>query len=810
MQDQGSGQRIGARLAVDAARKGIFFVELMRSEEARAAVAEGFPAVAGAATQLKHALGRRFSGLEWEFERDQAHYRAQLLRLLGMVRPRTVEDLELRARWATVLERVREEASASEIDALLSDFLENARSRFARGVEDLVSIIWRNFAMLSGAVVIAVILGAVEQVSSLLLERSWYALVAALTVLPVLGGFLLSVLLANGRTLWLPPWFERWARFGLFSRWAARYPTGYDVTHATARTGRRILLSAAYKTTLYVGWLLILAAMVGLLVPPELKILKTVVWAACMACFGLTLLRLLDLWDFVHPAPVRGVFLSFGALLWLIYSANDVSLGIAAAVAMMAFTYLAVTYWTARRALMPLFFSLLPACAGVLSLIYSEESTNKAEAWRAPASAAGSVAAPPVWLGPEEWPHPDDGSPVVVVAASGGGSRAALLATLALKALSDTCRSCSEQGSNERCYTLSDHLQLISSVSGGSLASATYLSARLHGQNADELPAKMADDFLQPVLRGIFDPGISRGRSLEEYWTTELGLRDRLSSLAKAWRDGLKASRPPLPIPIFNSATLDGHVVAISPLSWADRYRDAAEIRALENNEYRGREDPTWVYYRWGVYSIDQLVPEFDPNLAQAVRASANFPFGFPLVEVETTSGLPFSPVTGDRSEGDKERVRLTDGGVVSNSGVWTLFRVLRAHADLLKRRGVVLILVDASKMPTYQGRTRTFDLLMSLFDRSPTAGNLHTTMLDHLGALFEQKLAVVELAMPPETKSNFYTSWALDRLTLDRLRQAAAPEVATMVKTAGDAFCTLRNGEELGGQRLTTRLPLD
>jgi hypothetical protein len=82
--------------------------------------------------------------------------------------------------------------------------------------------------------------------------------------------------------------------------------------------------------------------------------------------------------------------------------------------------------------------------------------------------------------------------------------------------------------------------------------------------------------------------------------------------------------------------------------------------------------------------------------------------------------------------------------------------------------------------------------------------------MLDHLGALFEQKLAVVELAMPPETKSNFYTSWALDRLTLDRLRQAAAPEVATMVKTAGDAFCTLRNGEELGGQRLTTRLPLD
>jgi predicted acylesterase/phospholipase RssA len=354
---------------------------------------------------------------------------------------------------------------------------------------------------------------------------------------------------------------------------------------------------------------------------------------------------------------------------------------------------------------------------------------------------------------------------------------------------------------------LSHHIQAISAVSGGSLAAAAYVAAKLRHEPVAALPFKLADDFLQPVLLGVFDLHESRGTHLEHYWEKQLKLDAHLGQLATRWTSQLQQPSPPFPVPIFNSATLDAHVAVVSPLRW-HRYRERLDEIAETKNLYDPLPDPTWVYYRTGVYSLEDFLLNFDPSLAQAVRASANFPFGFPVVQVNTLQGLPFSPSMLDRRHGTKERVRLTDGGAVSNSGLWTLFALLRKHKDTLKERGVILIIIDASKMPEYGGRTSTYNLVQTIFDQSPIASNLHWRMIDTLSDELDGRFGVVEVAIPPIRASNYYTSWALDSGTLKQLRHDAEPELERMASLVKDSWGVLVSGAKVELQ--VDRLPLD
>jgi hypothetical protein len=110
----------------------------------------------------------------------------------------------------------------------------------------------------------------------------------------------------------------------------------------------------------------------------------------------------------------------------------------------------------------------------------------------------------------------------------------------------------------------------------------------------------------------------------------------------------------------------------------------------------------TWVFSRNAIYGFEKLLDRFNPRLYVAVRASANFPFGFPLVEIETDASLMFNP-NDEKSQQGLKSVKLTDGGVLSNSGMWSLFGLLMKNAPELKKRGVLLIVVEASKMPEYR-----------------------------------------------------------------------------------------------------------
>jgi len=361
------------------------------------------------------------------------------------------------------------------------------------------------------------------------------------------------------------------------------------------------------------------------------------------------------------------------------------------------------------------------------------------------------------------------------MAASGGGSRAAIYTALTLQKL------------HAEFPHIASKLQVISSVSGGSLPNAAYVARRYRSfqemrgsKDLDRLPGDVHQDFLWPALMGALLPLRNRGSSIEKEWrdgSVSLG-EISISQLSEGW---IKAKEkrlkdPPYPLPLFNSCSLDGHDVVISPLPkesylWGDFYQESPP---WPNSSQKSDDSRwTWVYYRDAIYGLEDILPMFDPQLSPAVRASANFPFGFPLVKVETDAPLRFNPIAEKRAKGRKI-VKLTDGGVLSNSGIWSLFNLLMQKAEVLKKRGKLLIVVEASKMPEYRDNRRSFTSLYgTIGDRNPLGQALHRRIYDILAREYGSRLAVVQIDITPEKEFNVFTTWALDKRSLRRLNKA-------------------------------------
>ncbi len=404
-------------------------------------------------------------------------------------------------------------------------------------------------------------------------------------------------------------------------------------------------------------------------------------------------------------------------------------------------------------------------------------------------NAEGSEPTEPTRVARDEWPKRDDANtPVVVMIASGGGSRAAIFTAEFLEQLHRTVPD------------VACGLQAIGSVSGGSLANAAYTSWRLKHDDCPKLPPRgaggvgplvdaVSGDFILPTIYGVFDPMRSRGRRVEDAFEAALGRvgaesasNPRLGEIAKRWKT--TEDRVPAPLPLFHSASLERNVVVLSPLA-ADAFHDPiAWASARHANAYERLEDvlnPTWVYYRSASYALDDFAQTgFDPSLAQAVRASANFPFGFPFVTVASRGGLHFSPDRRRRA-GEGCDVRLTDGGVLSNSGIWGMHQLLFNHIGALRERGLILLISEASKMPEYVPD----DLYAAFSDKRPSAHHLHREMMRALQRALGGKLRVLQLDLNPDAdKDNVMTTWVLPAARRQQLQglfdkawETAAPE---------------------------------
>jgi hypothetical protein len=247
----------------------------------------------------------------------------------------------------------------------------------------------------------------------------------------------------------------------------------------------------------------------------------------------------------------------------------------------------------------------------------------------------------------------------------------------------------------------------------------------------------LCTDFMAPVFRGALAPGVSRGQTLRRFWTERFQWGDSSDRGGYGWRDEAPRFDPKLhPLVVFNASDVRrGNRLAIGfpPLPPGL----LKEMVTDQPNDPARPEGP-----RYPPEVLGDLNPERSVSLAQAVGLSANFPFGF------NVTTIPRAP--GDKEESQKaleERGDLTakvlDGGIVDNTGIDTLFLMIKAieagagvegpYRDLwkaLRDRRVVLIEIDSGAKPEKPGpATRLlsvfFDPLAALNNASFTGAAL-------------------------------------------------------------------------------------
>ena len=670
---------------------------------------------------------------------------------------------------------------AREIEEDLAKFIRRSRplNPFIRFTYSLAPatghFISQHFALIANFLIGLAVCAGVEAVRSILLNAPRFTTLAigvALTPLAVLYVFQRG-LRARGRSApWnlggrvvhsLPVSVEP-------PRWRAWHPNGYAT---------RIYLSLALKVALHaVLWLavgLVIRSGVQVMGWDEVRLtvyLIVMFWALTVLLGGI-----IDFADMHSPSPLR--FMMFGGVIVVSIaivvtdSAPAAQLVVGAWVALMA-------WWTLRvRNKQTLGIPIALGAAAIFAIAMTD-ARQRDDVWRPSTGSESTIRL-------DQWPMGDrSNGPVVVLAASGGGSRAAIFTARTLMAL--------DQGAPD----VAANLQAISSVSGGSLANAAYVARRLRpGGAADSacaipLSQAVSRDFIQPTIMGLWRPG-GRGQAIQRAWEQcPVGLSQvTIDTLARRWHDAVARGdgRPPFPIPLFNSTTLERNAVVISPLDYrffASTFDE--EARDTTRNQYRQFESPTWVFYRSGIYHLSDLTGGMSAPLSAAVRASANFPFGFPLVEVQAKNRLWYSTTMADRTTPDtaSRMVRLTDGGALSNSGMWPLVPLLRNQRERVgDDRGVLMIVVDASRMPGAPWTDRQRGLLGTLIDKNPKGERLHLQMLQQLRADYGECFGYVYIGIEPQPKYNVYTTWALDSKSLQVVDSAfaaawriAAPQV--------------------------------
>jgi hypothetical protein len=349
-------------------------------------------------------------------------------------------------------------------------------------------------------------------------------------------------------------------------------------------------------------------------------------------------------------------------------------------------------------------------------------------------------------------------APAVFVAGSGGGSRAALFTALVLEGLRSM-----PTGTG---HTMDEQVVLISSVSGGSLATAYYVAPKPEGYQPErrewrnsirgevirrmpeiaaemlalhpeggtfksvagicqklaeaERPTKtpgrfsrvekdveaapdyewvinstfvddMCSDFMAPLLRGILLPILERGQSVSLFWERQFGWEGctNLEGYGSAGSAPRRFRRPPLaPLVIFNACDLErGTRLAVGfpplPPGLLGCPPEFSDYHVI---------DPGYP-----AVELMDLDTGYEVSLAEAVRLSANFPWGFEVAKITprsrgssgllprgmreggaqpTDSQLPAGFPTPKQASAPgfvRDEVPLTDGGVMDNTGIDTV-----------------------------------------------------------------------------------------------------------------------------------------
>jgi hypothetical protein len=511
------------------------------------------------------------------------------------------------------------------------------------------------------------------------------------------------------------------------------------------------LAGAFYRNLAW--WLLAVGAWIigcGLLLAREEKLRDNadrpvlVLVGRFLAFAALTYLAAEALWAGANLPPVSHVFTFRAYTLWMILHVWGVSTVIAAS----------LDYADTHMRLLPV--RVLGFVAIVVIFLVSRPAANS-DVFHVAATA--------------EMPAPLDGlsqletrirgipenEPVVFVAASGGGSRAAIFTSLVYEFLARRPVQASGRSAQATPRNWADNIVMVSSVSGGSLATAHFVERdtkasdlRERTENAilDELvsrfesnvkmlaeqePTSAADKATfekarDRALAVVESVKASRAGNGQEDWLIrssfidDMGLNfmapivrgattmnlPRGQALGQFWDDR------------FGWATSDNvhgfamkDVDALAPLAISDRplvvfnacdvskgSRIAIGFPPLPADMFAeaAKETTRAAPFELAHAYRDETI---GVTLSKAVRLSSNFPWAFHPTVVE-----PLDPTSGET------KTLILDGGIADNTGIDTVFELMRGLAAtkhpagknilrLLRRRQIVFLEIDSGSKPS-------------------------------------------------------------------------------------------------------------
>jgi len=320
-----------------------------------------------------------------------------------------------------------------------------------------------------------------------------------------------------------------------------------------------------------------------------------------------------------------------------------------------------------------------------------------------------------------------EGEPVLLVAASGGGSRAAIFAGLAMEALARTPCGAREGDHWAR------HVALISSVSGGSLATAQFVQ-RQGGELPEPRPELLNSIKSELLMRMDRAAQASHVRYQELHPTAADSESRDVQRRLRAWEQTEEICQrlvhgqpqPQDPAWVVQSGLMDDlctdFMAPVLRGVWMPNLSRGESLRAFWKQRFGWRQsnDQTgyamgqnppqfdWIRHPLVAFNAcevlqgtrcvigfpaipDELVrsagnPDREPHslvdweagraieLGQAVGMSANFPFGFNPIEI--------------RTQGSGERPLILDGGMSDNTGLDTLYRILHNLQRLSQDKG--------------------------------------------------------------------------------------------------------------------------
>ena len=276
---------------------------------------------------------------------------------------------------------------------------------------------------------------------------------------------------------------------------------------------------------------------------------------------------------------------------------------------------------------------------------------------------------------------------VVGLAASGGGSRAAYLQAAVLREMRRGGAALRIGPSPQAGSSLLDQIDLISSVSGGSLA-ASYFSlnaANLLDAEA-ETPAwitfldKMAIEYRTRQWYGqaAWNP-VTWAKSIFTDFNRGIVARDDYS--AQLFGEASLNDLPDRPALYINAFDVANHVRFIL----SKTYVDTSFFQS--RNWTRKLGEPQTI-----LTANDLSYVKIDPasiSVTDAARASSAFPIAYPNVPLKHCgSGIPFQGT----------QIFLADGALADNSGLVTLMTQLRAGLDTrASGSSIVALYIDAS-----------------------------------------------------------------------------------------------------------------